>query len=219
MNYIDICPPAVVYQIQEADLRSAASSNLITWVEVNSDRQCAIAALEAVAGRLTADSNLSVIDLFCNAVASYARALDADQKAIIRAAYLRFPYRPDISFNYFLGLRKARIDVRDDLRDKVGIDWTFASPRRDAQTWDFYLYLATMEEPGALEALASKIAETKSGNDVTLLLMSLADLPGKGVDDILKSYANDQRTAEGVNGPGLPIAANVGLLLMMRGTN
>ena len=219
MNYVDICPPAVVYQIQQADLRSAESSNLITWVEANSDRQCAIAALEAVAARLKPDSNLSVIDLFCNAVATYARNLDADQKAIIRAAYLRFHYEPAISFNYFLGLRHTRIDLRDQLHGKVGIDWTFASPRRDAETWDYYLYLATMEEPGALEALAKKIAETKSGNDVTLLLMSLAEVPGKEVDALLKTYADDQRTADGVDGPGLPIADNVKLLLTVRGTN
>ena len=219
MNYVDICPPAVVYQIQQADLRSAESSGLITWVEVNSDRQCAVAALEAVAGRLEADSNLSVFDLFCNAVATYARMLDGDQKAIIRAAYLRVPYQPSISFNYFLGLRKTHIDLRQKLHDKIAINWDFASPRRDAQTWDYYLYLATMEEPGALEALAHKIAETKNGNDATLLLMSLADVPGKGVDDILKLYANDQRTADGVEGPGLPISMNVGLLLATRSTN
>jgi|GEM_PF-3375147 len=216
MNYVDICPPAVVYRIQEADLQSAESSNLITWVEENSDRECAMAALESVATRLTATSDLSVIDLFYNAVASYARVLNAGQKQIIRAAYQRIPYEPAISFNYFLGLRNARIDLREDLRGKVGIDWSFASPRRDAETWDYYLYLAAMDEPGALLALAAKVADTKSGNDVTLLLISLADLPGNGVDGILKSYANDLRTAEGVNGPGMPIAENVRILLMMR---
>lgn len=219
MNYVDICPPAVVYQIQQADLRSAESGNLITWVEVNSDRQCAVAALEAVARRLKADSNLSVIDLFCNAVASYARMLDDDQKAIIRDAYLRFPYNPAISFNYFLGLRNTHIDLRDALHGKVAIDWTFDSPRRDAQTWDYYLYLAAMDEPGALEALATKIAETKNGNDATLLLISLADVPGKAVEEVLKRYASDQRTADGVEGPGLPIADNVRLLLTMRGAD
>lgn len=219
MNYIDICPPAVVYEIQQADLRSSESSNLITWVEEHSDRQCAVAALEAVAVRLNAESDLTVIDLFCNAVASYARMLDAGQKAIIRAAYQRFSYDPAISFNYFLGLRNANIDLRGDLHGKVAIDWSFSSPRRDAETWDYYLYLAALDEPGALEALATKIAETKSGNDTTLLLMSLADLPRKAVDDILTRYAEDQRTAEGVNGPGLTIAENVRLLRMMRATN
>jgi hypothetical protein len=219
MNYVDICPPAVVYQIQQADLRLAESSTLIAWVEQNSKWPCALAVLEAVALRLKADSNVAVINDFCNTVANYAGTLDADQKTTIREAYLRFPYSPSISFNYFLGLREARLDLRDHLQGRIALDWTFASPRRDAQTWDYYLYLATLEEPGALEALARKIAETKSGNDVTLLLMSLAEVPGKGVDTILKLYADDPRTADGVEGPGMPIGQNVGLLLQKRGTN
>ncbi len=219
MNYVDICPPAVVYEIQQADLRSEDSRNLIGWVEANSTWPCALAALEAVATRLNADSNLSVVDLFCNAVAAYAPALDDDQKAIIRAAYLRFPYKPAISFNYFLGLRSAGIDLRDELRDRIRVNWTFASPRRDAETWDYYLYLATLNDPGALEALARKIADTANGNDATLLLMSLAEVPGPGIDDILRSYAADPRTADGVDGPGLPISKNVKLLFLKRGTS
>lgn len=216
MNYVDICPPAVVYQIQTADPRSAESRNLITWVEEHSDRRCAMAALEAVAARLGADSNPSVVDLFCNAIASYAPMLDAAQKDLIEAAYRRLPYRPEISFNYFLGLRKTGIDLRDALRDRVAINWAFASPRRDAQTWDYYLYLATLNDPGALEALSRKIAETSSGNDATLLLMSLADVPGPGVTQILNEYAKDPRTADGVEGPGMTLAENIRILLMLR---
>ena len=45
----------------------------------------------------------------------------------------------------------------------------------------------------------------------------MAEVPGKSVDDSLKSYANDPRTADGVEGPGLPISANVAMLLTMRG--
>lgn len=213
MNYVDVCPPAVVYEIQKADVRSADSSGLILWVASHAERPCTLAAIEAVARRLMPDSDLTVIDLFCNAVASYADLLDADQKAVIRAAYLRFPYRPTIASNYFLGLREARIDLRAELVGKIPVDWTFASPMNDAQTWDYYLYLVALEEPGALDALAAKIAETRNGNDATLLLMSLAELPGHDVDEILKTYADDPRTADGVNGPGLTIAANVQLML------
>ncbi len=218
MNYVDVCPPAVVYEIEKADPRLSDSSGLILWVASHAERPCTLAAIEAVARRLMPDSDLTVIDLFCNAVASYADLLDANQKAVIREAYLRFPYQPAISFNYFLGLREARIDLREEFRGKIAIDWTFASPNNDAQTWDYYLYLAALDEPGALEALAAKIAETGNGNDVTLLLMSMAELPGRGVDEILKRYASDQRTADGVNGPGLTIAANVRLMLANRGT-
>ncbi|WP_102108676.1 hypothetical protein [Oceaniglobus roseus] len=217
MSYADICPPMVAARIAEADTRSYDSRNLITWVEENSDRQCAVAALEAVAGRIGPDSDLAVIDLFCNAVASYARMLDDAQKAAIREAYLRIPYNPAISFNYFLGLRNTGIDIRDRLKGKVGIDWSFESPRRNAQTWDYYLYLARLGEPGALEALADKIAATDSGNDVTLLLMSLNELPGPEVTAVLERYGDDARTADGVSGPGLPISQNVAIMLALRG--
>ena len=216
MDYVDICPPAVVYRIQQADLRSSESSNLITWVEENSGRECAVAALEAIAKRLKSDSNLSVVDLFCNAVASYARSLNPSQVSIIRDAYLRIPYNPKISSNYFLGLRNTRIDLRTKLHDKVRINWGFASPGRDAETWDYYLYLAALETPGALDGLAKKIADTKDGNDATLLLLSLAELRVEGVDKILKKYANDSRTADGGDGPGLPISENIKLLLTLR---
>lgn len=219
MTYVDICPPVVVTRIEQADLQSAEDSNLITWVEENSDRPCAIAALEAIAARLTADSNLTVIDLFCNAVASYAPSLSARQKAVIRAAYLRFPYHPAISFNYFLGLRKTGIDLREALQGRVAESWAFSTPRRDAETWDYHLYLAELGDEDALEALADKIARTDSGNDVTLMLLSLADVPGAAVDDILRRYDDDPRTADGVSGPGLPVAENVRLLLSMRGGN
>lgn len=216
MDYVDICPPSVVYKIQEADLKSSDSADLITWVEENADRACAVAALAEVARRLTPEADLQVFDLFCNAVATYARMLDPAQKARIEEAYLRMPYQGDISFNYFLGLRYTGIDIRDALKGRVGIDWSFASPRRDAETWDYYLYLASLDEPGALEALADKIAATKDGNDTTLLLMSLADLPGPAVTEVLKRYAADTRTADGVNGPGLPISENVKLWLSLR---
>lgn len=216
MNYIDICPPAVVQAIEAADFRSAASAGLIGWVEMQADRACALATIEAVAGRLTTESDLTVVDLFCNAVATYAEMLDAEQKAIIRAAFRRLPYNPAISFNYFMALRLAGIDVRSDLRGRVAVDWSFASPRRDAQTWDHYLYLASLNEPGAWEALADKIAATTSGNDVALLLESLAELPNPEVDEIIGRYVTDKRTADGVEGPAMSIAKNAELLLEMR---
>ncbi len=216
MNYVDICPPSVVYRIQEADLRSSADADLITWVEVTAGRKCAIAALEPIAKKLKADSDLSVVDLFFNAVAGYAPMLDDTQKDFIREAYLHFPYNPAISGNYFLGLRYARIDLRDELKGHVRINWGFKDPDRNAATWDYYLYLAAMDEPGALDAISDKIADTKNGNDATLLLLSLADLHGKEVDAILQSYANDSRTADGVSGPGRPISKTIERLMRTR---
>jgi hypothetical protein len=157
-----------------------------------------------------------VIDDFANSVATYARFMDRDGIAAVREAYLRVPYDPAIALNYFLGLREPGIDLRSHLRLKVVPDWSFTDPRQDAATWHYYIYLATLGEPGALEALADKVAATEDGNDVTNLLASLAELKLKEVDAILRSYAEDQRTADGVEGPGLPISANVELWLMMR---
>lgn len=216
MDYVDICPPAVVQAIREADLRSYDSRNLITWAETEAGRGCAVAALDEVARRLTPDSDLAVIDLFWNAVATYARMLDPDQIETVRLAYLRIPYVPALSFNYFLGLRNTGIDIRGRLRNRVPINWDFSSTRRDAQTWDYYLYLASLNEPGALAALAAKIADTASGNDATQMLRSLSELRVDGVDEILRSYANDTRRADGVSGPGLPLSKNIELMLMRR---
>jgi hypothetical protein len=216
MDYVDVCPPSVVQAIREADLRSYDSRNLITWAETEAGRGCAVAALDEVARRLTPDSDLAVIDLFWNAVATYAPMLDADQIETVRLAYLRIPYDPALSFNYFLGLRNTGIDIRGRLRNRVPINWNFTSTRRDAQTWDYYLYLASLNEPGALAALAAKIADTASGNDATQMLRSLSDLRVDGVDAILKGYAGDPRRADGVSGPGLPLSKNIELMLMRR---
>ena len=41
----------------------------------------------------------------------------------------------------------------------------FTHPRRDAETWHYYLYLASLDTPGAYEKLEAKIAATANGND------------------------------------------------------
>jgi hypothetical protein len=215
MNYIDICPPAVVIEIDAADLRSSSAGRLITWVEENSDRQCAVAALEAVAGRLSPESDLQVVEMFCNAVASYARMLDDEQKAILKAGYRRITYNSAISFNYFAGLRKAGIDMGSGL-PRIRPDWSFATPRRDAETWDYFMYLASLGHSDALTALQRKIDATTKGNDAWLLLQSLADLPGPEVTAILRAHADDARQTDGVEGPGLPILTKIKVLLNRR---
>lgn len=216
MNYVDICPPAVVAQIQAADLRQSAASDLFSWVEERVDRPCMLATIEAIAARMGPEADLSVVNIFCNTVATYARKLDMAQKGVIQAAYLRMPHDPSISFNYFLALRLTGIDIRDDLRGRIRSDWSFAGPRDAAQTWDYFLYLASLEETGALEALADKIARTESGNDVVLLLESLAELPGPGVEAVISDYLNDPRSTDGVEGPGMSVGKNAELLLTMR---
>jgi hypothetical protein len=216
MEYVDICPPAVVQAIREADLRSERSSNLISWAEAEAGIDCAVATLDAVARRVTADSDVAVVDLFWNAVATYAALLGDDQIETIRLAFLRIPYDPALSYTYFRALRHTRIDIRARLRNRVPIDWDFSTVGRSTPTWDYFLYLATLKEPGALEALAQKIAETSSGNDVTLMLLSLSEVPVAGVDAILRDYLNDTRRADGVEGPGLPVSDSAAYYLLQR---
>lgn len=219
MDYVNVCPPAIVYRIQEADLKSSASSDLLTFVQGAGDRRCVLAATEAVARRISALTDPQVFGAFANTVASYASDFEPDQIPVIREAYLHYPYNRKISGEYFAGLRRTGIDLRDELRGKIHPNWSFATPYSEGDTWDYYMYLASLEEPGALEALAAKIAETKGGNDVTLFLTSLADLPGPAVDAVLHRYAHDTRTADGVDGPAMSLADTVTHLMSMRGQN
>ena len=216
MDYVDACPMVVVERIRQADLSNAENSTLFSWIASKSALECQGSALQAIADRLNERSDPTVIDDFCGSVATYARFLTPEVTARVKAAYLRFPYSDAIAMNYFLGLRQGRIDIRDQLRDRVVEAWDFEQPRRDAATWHYYLYLASLGEPGALDRLARKIAATGNGNDATNLLASLSELNADGVDAVLKSYAEDQRTADGTEGPGLPISDNVKLWLMMR---
>ena len=113
--------------------------------------------------------------------------------------------------------------ILSDFRDQKGYvyflcleDWSFPHPRKNAATWHYYLYLASLDEPGALKKLADKISATEDGNDVTHLLQSLSELRVDGVEDILKLYANDTRRARGVEGPGQLVSKSVALFLRMR---
>ena len=218
MDYVDVCPAAVVERIELADLGSSDAGTLMTWIASQGNFDCTVASVVGIGERLSSRSHPVVIADFCGSVASYASSFDRGQLAKIRAAYLRIPYDPTIALTYFMGLRATGIDIRDHLRLKVRIDWNFVHPRQNAPTWHYFMYLASLGEPGALEDLAAKIAATANGNDATNLLESLAELQVPGVDAILRSYANDRRRADGTEEPGLPISENVKMWLAMRGT-
>lgn len=218
MDYIDSCPPVVIERIQSADLASSDYGGLFSWIANESSLECQVQSVAAVADRLTDRSHPAVVDDFSGSVATYARFLTPESIARIKAAYLRFPYQESIAFNYFGGLRRSSIDIRDFLRTRVVEDWTFTHPRQAAATWHYYMYLAALGEPGALDALARKIAQTEDGNDATNLLQSLSELKSEGVVEVLRRYENDMRRADDPEGPGMTISEYVKIFLMNQST-
>ena len=65
----------------------------------------------------------------------------------------------------FRWLRMNRIDNRDYVRPQMVEDWTFTDPgAENAATWHYYLYLASLDTPDAMDRLTEKIATTEDGN-------------------------------------------------------
>lgn len=207
------CPPAVIEYVQKVNLASSENSELFSWIATNASLECQVDSLGAVAERLDDLSHPQVIDDFCASAATYARFLTPEMKKKVRAAYLRFPYYQSTAMNYFNGLRYNQIDVRSHLIGKITEDWTFKHPRLNAATWHYYLYLASLEDPDAYEALKKKLAATVSGNDATNLIKSLAEVRTERTKKILLQYRQDTRRAEGPEGPEQTIAETVSLLL------
>lgn len=115
---------------------------------------------------------------------------------------------------YFAPLRRNNIDIRVHLLGRVAPVWTFAGPHDlSSMAWHYNLYLAQFRDVEALDALAGKVARTRSGNDLTQLLTSLADVGTVEVRRIVATYADDQRTADGGDGPGLMTSETVRVLL------
>ncbi|MGG7567785.1 hypothetical protein ACQ5SO_16660 [Rhodovulum sp. DZ06] len=207
------CPPAVVERVGEADLAGEDSVGLLDWVAENAELRCQVLALAAVADRAGPETHPLMVADLCFAAATYASALSDAGRARIGATYRRMPYRKSSSFPWFLGLRENRIELRDRMAPLVIEDWSFTHPRRDAETWDYYLYLAVMGTPGAYEKLEAKLKATLDGNDATNLIRSLAELKTPEVRAILEPYRDDQRTSDGTEEPGPTIAETVGILL------
>lgn len=206
------CPAAASERLRTLDLRSADASGFFGTIAAETV-ECQVAALRGMAGRLDATSHHLVLGDFCSTAATLARFLDAEARSDVSAAYLRFPYVESIHSNYFLGLRANHIDLRSHLAGKITEDWSFTSPRRDGETWQYYLYLASLGDPGAYTRLADKIATTRNGNDATNFLASLAELETPAAKQILLKYADDPRRADGPDGPAAPISTTVARLL------
>lgn len=216
MDYVSLCPPSVIEIIEGANLESAESIPLFSRIESVASLDCQVAAVGAIADRLTPYSHPQAMDDFFEAVGRYAAILPPEEVSAVRDAYMRLPYQPLLAVNYFWGLRATDIDLRGRLKGRVFEDWSFTDPLKNAATWHYMMYLAALGDTSALAALAAKIAATENGNDATNFLSSLSELDAPGVEEILLRYANDPRTADGPVGPGAPISENIKLFLMMR---
>jgi hypothetical protein len=207
------CPPVVIEYVQSVDLTSSDNSNVFSWIASNSTLACQIESLSTVADRLNAISHTQVIDDFCASAATYSRFLDETAKEKIKQAYIRIPYDKSIALNYFNGLRYNSIDIRPFLFVHMQQDWSFKHPRQNAETWHYFLYLASLDEEGAYDAIEKKLDSTLDGNDATNLIVSLADLKTEQTKHILLKFAKDMRHADGPEGPELTIAETVKILL------
>lgn len=216
MAFVDDCPPIVVERVMREDLSSSDSAGLFSWVADNAPLDCQVQAVIAVANRMDKSSHPQVIGDFCSSVATYARFMTPMAIEQITHAYLRFPYAESVAASYFLGLRETKIDIRSHLTRRVEIDWSFEHPRKDAATWHYYLYLASLGDQKAIAALGEKLASTENGNDLANLLESLNEVEGEDVTRLLKAYENDMRRDDGTEGPGMLISDNVRYWLSLR---
>lgn len=210
------CSPAME-RIPALDFSKEESSAIFDSIDTAPEwGKCAAAAVVQIADKLNAQSARTVLAQFCGAVATYAKFFSADDLARIRAAYVRFPVLHDDSRMYFLGLEATHLDLRAHLKGKLTANWSFPSIRRDDETWNHHRYLASLGEPGALEALAKKVATTKHGNDAYLFLLDLSESKIDGVEAVIRRYENDSRRTDTPNGPGIMISQWVQVWLKTR---
>lgn len=225
-DYGTSCSPETLKKARSIDLRTDEANTFFRDRFNGGDakgEECVRELIHLVSERIEASTHYSLRDGYYGTVATYARFLPKDTMAAVEAAYLRTGFDRENSRSYFLGLRATRIDLRAFLKTRVGKDdWSsFSGPSanatEDATTWYYYVYLASLETPGALEAIERKVRATKSGNDVANLLTDLAELkstPAKaGVRRILASFANDPRHTDGPNGPGMKLSQAIPLEL------
>jgi hypothetical protein len=151
---------------------------------------------------------VSLVGDFCSSAAKYGRFLSDVGRAQVRKAY-----DPSIHFAWLMGLRVSHIDIRYKMRGMILEYWSFAQPRRDADTSHFNLFLTNIDEPGAYQKISATIAATTGGNDATSQMKSFAELRTPQARDVLMTYANDLRQAKGPETLELAISATIKLML------
>lgn len=210
------CPIEIQQIVRAADVRRPSAALLFDEVaeKGTADFRCLMMAIGYIGQTLTARSDPQAIDAWLTQVATYAAYFSLEQRADMKNVMVKIAVPDGNGLLYFSALRRNGIDIRAQLIGRVAPVWTFAGPRDlSAMAWHYNLYLARFRDADALDALARKIASTKNGNDVTQLLTSLAEVGTVEAQRIITTYGDDQRTADGVDGPGLMVRETVKLLL------
>lgn len=212
---VNHCSAPIAAEVQAIDGTTPKGSDALIDILMGRSLadNCLTSVLGLLAGSIGPTTGLSfVTDYF-----QFAYRLAAQNPPDVRnaigtaAARVSFQQMPDAGVAVFGALRANRIDIRPTLAKTFVSDWSFVRPQDP--TWQYHLYLADLGTPGAVEAMAKKIAATPNGNDATNLLQSLATVRNDEVRKVLALYQDDQRRADAPDGPGLTIAQTVQLLL------
>lgn len=216
VNLSRFCPVEIQQIVRQADVRQSSAGLIFDQLtEIGTaDFNCLLNSIGYVGQSLNSSSNPTAITAWLTEVATYAGYFQPEQLKDLKDVLVRLAVPEGNGLLYFAALRRNGIDIRKHLVGRVSPDWAFSKPRDvSATAWHYNLYLARFRDAKAVEALAEKIAMTTGGNDVTLLLNSLADVGTTEVREVVKIYVNDSRSAEGVDGPGLLVSETVALLL------
>lgn len=212
---VDHCSMPVAAEVRSlADGTPQGSDALadILWDRGLADG-CLASILGYFANRIGPGTEPAFVTVYFTTAGDLAHANPPAVREAIAAAATRVPFgqMPEAGVPVFGALRANRIDIRPALAETFVSDWSFVRPQ--APTWQYHLYLADLGTPGAVAALAEKIAATTNGNDATNLLKSLATVRNDEVRVVLETYRDDRRHSDAPDGAGLTIAETVGFLL------
>lgn len=211
------CPPEYVRRARAEDLLSYPENHVIVdaWGRSWDGRASCVNALIAYfTPKMARKTHPQQVRLWLNYLAGYEGALPDDLAPDVRAALLRIDATPDLAEPYFLALMTHRLDVREELAERMVPDWMFGRLKQaNAQTWYYYRYLAIMGEAVAYEALADKVAATTDGNVVFSMLESLAKLETIPARNILSAYREDPRNLLSASGRKTPLSAIVPMMI------
>lgn len=216
MDYMELvnvtCPPEIAVEVR-AMTGNAASGDTLWDLAPGLEPDCGNNVLGLLADKVDADADDIFLSAYFTAATRMSNTLTTDVRATIgnAASQVNIEDRPDLARTYFTALMVNQIDIREALALRaIGPLWG-GDPRSVA--WQYHLYLAALDTPDAVKALADHTATIENGNDATNLLRSMATLRKPAIRDVLATYSDDMRHADGPDGPGARISETVTVLI------